>query len=271
MKNLLFFVIALSISNVLTAQQIIPLYNGAVPNSIPTTKKEHVETSADGSVRISQVIEPTLKVFLPAKEKRNGAAVIICPGGGYVRLSSSREGDDVAKVLAGWGVTAFVLKYRLPDDSIMQNKEIVPLQDAQHAIQLVRQRASEWNIDTKKVGIMGFSAGGHVASTLGTHFKKALIPNKPRINLRPDFMILMYPVVSFTDSLAHKGSRDHLIGVNPSQDKIKLYSNEMRSSFMLKTIKPFPTETVSLITKHWKRNTFLRKYIYMKKADMASA
>ena len=104
----------------------------------------------------------------------------------------------------------------------MTNKEVVPLQDAQRAMQLVRQRAGEFNIKTDKVGIMGFSAGGHLASTLGTHFKKAVITNKPKVNLRPDFMILMYPVISFTDSLAHKGSRDRLIGTDPGMDKDKI-------------------------------------------------
>jgi len=227
MKSLSILVFAILFSCFAEAQQVIPLYD-EVPNAVSKGKKERVEIGADGGARISQVTEPTLKVFLPAAGKGNGSAVIICPGGGYVRLSATKEGDDVAKVLSEWGVTAFLLKYRLPDDSIMQNKEIGPLQDAQRAIQLVRQRAAEWNIDTKKVGIMGFSAGGHLASTLGTHFKKAVINNKPRINLRPDFMILMYPVISFTDSLAHKGSRDHLIGTNANQSKIKLYSNELQ-------------------------------------------
>ncbi len=212
------------------AQTIIPLYDGAVRNARPSSIKEHVETAADGSVRISLVSQPTLKVFSPAAGKANGKAVIICPGGGYARLSSSREGDDVAKVLSEWGVTAFVLKYRLPDDSLMMQKEIVPLQDAQRAIQLVRQRAAEWGINPKKVGIMGFSAGGHLASTLGTHFKKAVIDNKAKINLRPDFMILMYPVISLTDSLAHMGSRDRLIGKHPNNKEIKEFSNEMQVS-----------------------------------------
>lgn len=211
-----------------TAQNVIPLYNGTIPGSKPAQGKEINISGDDGGARISKVSEPALTVYLPAKEKSNGAAVIICPGGGYARLSIKKEGDDVAKVLSEWGVAAFVLKYRLPDDSIMEKKEIGPLQDAQRAIQVVRSRAAEFNVDPKKVGIMGFSAGGHLAATAGTHFKKAVIPNKPRVNLRPDFLILMYPVISLTDSLAHKGSQTNLLGKNPSQDKIKEFSNEFQ-------------------------------------------
>jgi acetyl esterase/lipase len=226
MKKIFLLFVAVQMISMGNAQTIIPLYDGAIPGSKPVVNKEKDEKGTDGGSRISKVSAPTLSVFLPAKEKANGTAVIICPGGGYVRLSMTKEGNDVAKVLNEWGITAFVLKYRLPEDSIMEQKEIGPLQDAQRAIQLVRSRAAEYNIDQNKVGIIGFSAGGHLASTAGTHFKKAVIPNKPRINLRPDFMILMYPVISLTDSLAHKGSQVSLLGKNPSPRKIKLFSNE---------------------------------------------
>lgn len=212
----------------LKAQTVIPLYDSAIPNSKTSVFTEQNIVGPDGHSRLSKVIEPTLTVFLPADDKATGTAVIICPGGGYQRLSMTKEGFDVAKVLAEWGVTAFVLKYRLPNDTIMEQKEIGPLQDAQRAIQLVRSRAAEWKIDTKKVGIMGFSAGGHLASTLGTHFNKAVIENGPKVNLRPDFMILMYPVISLTDSLAHMGSRNSLLGNSPTVEKISLYSNEMQ-------------------------------------------
>lgn len=215
-------------AHISSSQDIVPLYNGPIPGSKQSPARERTEVDGNGAVRISRVSEPTLKIFLPAKEKANGTAVIICPGGGYVRLSSSKEGDDVARVLSDWGVTAFVLKYRLPNDTLMEKKETGPLQDAQRAIQLVRQRAAEWNINKDKVGIMGFSAGGHLASTLGTHYKKAVIPNKPKVNLRPDFMILMYPVISLTDSLAHKGSQTSLLGKNPSQQLIKDFSNDLQ-------------------------------------------
>ena len=124
------------------------------------------------------------------------------------------------------GVAAFVLKYRLPNDRIMASKETGPLQDAQEAIKLVRKNANEWNIDVNKVGIMGFSAGGHLASTAGTHFTTAVAENKEQINLRPDFMILIYPVISFSDSLGHKGSRDKLLGTTPDSGKEMHYSAE---------------------------------------------
>ncbi|MEP6727326.1 MAG: alpha/beta hydrolase [Bacteroidota bacterium] len=228
MKKILVLFLAIStMATLLSAQEIIPLYKN-VPNSKPIVNREKSEMGKDGILRISKVSEPTLMVFLPPKEKANGTAVIICPGGGYGILAASHEGTDVAKVFNEWGVTAFVLKYRLPDDSIMEQKEIGPLQDAQRAIQMVRLDEKKWGIAANKIGIMGFSAGGHLASTAGTHFNKAVIENKTGTSLRPDFMILLYPVISFTDSLAHMGSRTNLIGKNPSQEKINYYSGELQ-------------------------------------------
>jgi len=211
----------------LPAQEIIPLYK-KVPGAKPIASAEKSEMGKDGILRISKVSAPTLLAFLPPKEKANGTAVIICPGGGYGILAYSHEGTDVAQALNEWGVTAFVLKYRLPDDSLMENKEIGPLQDAQRAIQLVRKEAKKWGLDKNKIGIMGFSAGGHLASTAGTHFNHAVIKEKRRISLRPDFMVLLYPVISFSDSLAHIGSRNNLIGKNPAAEKIAYYSNELQ-------------------------------------------
>lgn len=124
------------------------------------------------------------------------------------------------------GVATFVLKYRLPNDNIMDNKETGPLQDAQQAIKLIRSQAKKWNIDTAKVGVIGFSAGGHLASTLGTHFDLPVLPNLSGVSLRPNFMILLYPVISFDQTIAHMGSRNKLIGNSPTTDLIKAYSNE---------------------------------------------
>ena len=121
-----------------------------------------------------------------------------------------------------------MLKYRIPNDKWMLHKEIGPLQDAQRAIQLVRQNYKEWNIDTNRIGIMGFSAGGHLASSAATHFYKNYIDNPKQTSLRPDFQILLYPVVSFTDSICHMGSRDNLIGKNPSGEMIREYSGELQ-------------------------------------------
>lgn len=211
----------------LSAQQVLPLY-GRVPNAKPIANREHVDTARDGIVRISKVTEPQLLVFLPKQHKKPVSAVVICPGGGYSILASSHEGTDVAKVFNDWGIAAFVLKYRLPDDSSMVDKEIGPLQDAQRAIQMVRENAKNWGVNPSAIGIMGFSAGGHLASTAGTHFNKAVIDNPRSTSLRPDFMVLLYPVISFTDSLAHMGSRNNLLGHTPSPEKIRLYSNEQQ-------------------------------------------
>lgn len=204
---------ASQLSIVAMSQNVIPLYEGAIPNAKPGVRKSS---------------EPTLGIFLPEKVKANGTALIVMPGGGYSSVVLKREGDDVAKFFNGWGITAFVLKYRLPNDTSMFEKQIGPLQDAQRAIQWVRLHAKEYNIDPLRVGIIGFSAGGHLASTLGTHYKKALIPNPQHINLRPDFMVLAYPVISLTDSLAHPGSRQKLLGDHPSEKLVRLYSNELQ-------------------------------------------
>jgi acetyl esterase/lipase len=227
MKKILFLFVAIQSMIHLSAQEIIPLYT-KVPGSKPIVNREHAETGKDGILRISKVSEPSVMVFQPARGKSNGTAVIICPGGGYAILAASHEGTDVAKVFNEWGVTAFVLKYRLPDDSTMEQKEIGPLQDAQRAIQIVREGAQKWGINQSKIGIMGFSAGGHLASTAGTHFNHAVIDNKKNTSLRPDFMVLIYPVISFTDSLAHMGSRNNLIGKNAGAEKVTEYSNELQ-------------------------------------------
>ena len=209
------------------AQQTIPLYKNSIPNSKPSANKEETKIE-DGILIISKISIPTLSIFLPLKEKANGTAVIIFPGGGYWINAAGHEGTDVAKEFTKWGIAAFVLKYRIPDTATMLDKEIGPLQDAQQSIKIVRMQAKEWNIDTSRIGIMGFSAGGHLASTAGTHFNTAVIDNKENINLRPDFMILIYPVISFQDSIGHIGSREQLIGRQPAKDKIELYSNELQ-------------------------------------------
>ena len=211
------------------AQQELPLYgNQPIPNSKPGADRETVDSSGQ-PVRYSvfKVSHPTLTVYLPAG-KDNGVAVIICPGGGYSHLAMTHEGADVAKWLNSLGITAFLLKYRLPSDETMVDKTIGPLQDAQRAIQLVRQRAGEWGVDAGKVGILGFSAGGHLASTAGTHFLQTTIDNSAQVSLRPDFMILLYPVISFSDSIGHRGSRDNLLGTHPDPALIAAYSNERR-------------------------------------------
>jgi acetyl esterase/lipase len=214
-------------SNVVMAQTIVKLYPGAIPGAkaVPASYKEVSETGKDGIERVSKVSEPTLSVFLPAKEKATGAAVIICPGGGYSILAIGHEGYAVAKRLNEAGIAAFVLKYRLPSDEIMVDKSFGPLQDAQQAIYLVRKDASKYNVNPSKIGIMGFSAGGHLASSLTVHYEDSKIPNPEKVSLRPDFSILIYPVVSFVHS-PHVGSAVNLLGKSAPEAQKNYFSNE---------------------------------------------
>jgi acetyl esterase/lipase len=205
-------------------QTVIPVYSDNIPNSIPTNEPE-VVTNTD-MIRIGNISVPALTVFLPEKEKANGTAVLICPGGGYSIVAISHEGYDVAKEFNKIGVTAFVLKYRLPDCNIMTNRETGPLQDALQAMKIIKEGADKWNINPSKIGILGFSAGGHLASTAATKFSQALPGISSNISLRPDFMILLYPVISFSNELTHEGSRTNLIGPSPSPEKIKAFSSD---------------------------------------------
>ncbi|MBD1392825.1 alpha/beta hydrolase [Mucilaginibacter glaciei] len=224
MKFILYTLILILATSLTFAQEKpLLLYPGGVPNSKPTPATYKEQTNS--TFWITKVTIPTLTPYLPAKENANGAAVVICPGGGYSGLASEHEGFTVAKAFNKIGVAAFVLKYRLPSDSIMIDKTIGPLQDAQRAIQMVRQDAAKWGINPNKIGIMGFSAGGHLASTEGTHFDKVLIDNKANISVRPDFIVLLYPVVTMGEK-THQGSKEALLGKNPSQQMIDLYSNE---------------------------------------------
>jgi acetyl esterase/lipase len=208
------------------SQTVIPLYPGKIPNAIKSNIQEKIEGS--GNLFISKVTVPKLKIYLPDPKIASGTAVVICPGGGYSGLAIIHEGEQVAEAFQKIGVAAFVLQYRLPSDLTMTDKSIGPLQDAQQAIKVVREHAREWKIDVTKVGIAGFSAGGHLASTAGTHYQVSLIDNPKQVTLRPDFMILGYPVISFTDSLTHQGSRENLLGKSPSAQQIKNYSNELQ-------------------------------------------
>ena len=203
-------------------QKPIPLYPNGVPNSkpAPDTYKEKID-----GYSISMVTEPTITPYFPEKEKGTGTAIIIFPGGSYINLASDHEGRAIAREFNKIGVTAFVVKYRLPSDQVMVDKTIGPLQDAERAVQMVREHAAEWGVNPHKVGVIGFSAGGHLASTIDTHFDKVVIDNKNNISVRPDFAMLIYPVISF-GPYAHAFSRENLVGKNPSQQLLDLYSNE---------------------------------------------
>lgn len=182
-------------------------------------------------VLISNVQTPDIAIFLPSKRFATGQAVVICPGGGYWVLAYDLEGTDIAKYLNTIGVAGIVLKYRLPTYGNCVVPYKAPLMDAQRVMRLVRQNAEKWNISLEKIGVMGFSAGGHLASTLGTHFdygNKAATDSVERQSCRPDFMILMYPVISFTDACTHTDSREALLVKNPDQNLINYYSNELQ-------------------------------------------
>ena len=203
-----------------------PLYSSAIPNSKSVANTEKSEVSG-GILRVASVTVPELWYYPAPIETANGTCVIICPGGGYGMLAASHEGYDVAKKFNEFGVSAFVLKYRLPNDKAQIDKTIAPLQDAQQAFRRVRNRAKEFNINPKKLGIIGFSAGGHLAATAGTHFEKQVGDLADTSNVRPDFMILGYPVITMKD-FGHKGSANNLLGKTPSQEMLDLYSNELQ-------------------------------------------
>ncbi|QNA44254.1 alpha/beta hydrolase [Lacibacter sediminis] len=224
--KLVLLISSFMVATALYAQQEMPLYDGTVPNSKPGRTKE-TAVSKDNVLRISKVSVPTLTIYKPANA--NGMSVIICPGGGYGILAFDKEGTRVAEEMNKWGITAFVLKYRLPDDTTNIDRSLAPLQDAQQAVRLVRSKAAEWGLKKDKIGIMGFSAGGHLASTAATHFRsKADATTKDTTSVRPDFAILIYPVISFDSTITHKGSRNNLVGATASADQIKLYSNELQ-------------------------------------------
>ncbi len=206
--------------------QVIPLWK-IIPQEIKTPDYKEKEDLKDGKLQsTSQVSIPTLSVFLPKEIKQNQTAVIILPGGGYTHLAFDKEGTKVAEWLNTLGIAAFVLKYRLPNDLIMTNKVVGPLQDAQEAIRMVRLNAAIWNIDPAKIGIMGFSAGGHLASTLSTHYDERVYETGSKLSARPDFSLLIYPVISMQNDITHKGSQTSLLGQNPSQQDVDFYSNE---------------------------------------------
>ena len=202
----------------------IKLWPDGSPNkNNPPGEEEYYKER--GTYRFKNISEAEMYVYQPEKEKNTGAAVIICPGGGYWIEAIDHEGYQIAEYLKSIGVTGIVLKYRLP----YGNPEI-PISDALQAIRFVRSKASEWGLDQNKIGIAGSSAGGHLASTAGTHYDlgdpNATDPLK-KISSRPDFMLLLYPVISFKENVGHMGSRINLIGQTNDWNIAKKYSNEL--------------------------------------------
>ena len=221
-------ILVLMITNLTIAQDtIIPLWpKDKIPNRIESNEKE--EARYEGILIIGKVQEPTIEVYLPAASNATGEAVVIFPGGGYSILAYDWEGTDIAKFLNGKGIAGIVVKYRLPSDKSQTDKHNVPLIDAQRAVRLTRSMASDFNIETNKVGILGFSAGGHLTATLGTHFEEKVYQSVDAVDAlsaRPDFMALGYPVISFGPK-THSGSKKNLIGENPNSEMEDYFSNE---------------------------------------------
>jgi len=206
----------------------LPLWPNGIPGSIRDASYVEVSTVTDGVItRWIKVTDPSITVCLPAKEKATGTAVLICPGGGYGALAFGHEGTDIAKWLNDNGIAGIILKYRLPSDLIMKDKSVGPLQDAQEAMRTIRRNAKAWNINPRKIGVIGFSAGGHLASTISTHYAEKVYESDTT-SARPDFSLLLYPVITMDASFTHAGSKRNLIGENPSEEAIKRFSNERR-------------------------------------------
>lgn len=233
MKNYSFLIISilLGLTSINLNSQVttIKLWPEGIPGSLRNDTYSEVSTVENGVItRWIKVTDPTLTVCLPPKAKATGVAVLICPGGGYGALAFNHEGNDIAKWLNENGIAGIILKYRLPSDLIMKDKSIGPLQDAQEAMRTIRRNAKAWNIDPSKIGVIGFSAGGHLASTLSTHFDEKVYEVKDDISARPDFSILMYPVITMDAPFTHMGSRRNLIGENPAEEAIWHFSNELQ-------------------------------------------
>jgi len=228
-KNIISAFGCILIVNLLAAQDLIlPLFPEGIPCENELTLKIY-DRGKDRS--FTKVHRPELVAYFPEKSRANGTSVIICPGGGYAGLAWDKEGAKIAEWFTSFGVTGFVLKYRLPKHESTECSDKVALQDAQRAMRLVRSKAKEWDLDMDRVGIMGFSAGGHLASTISTHFDKGN-PNASleveKYACRPDFSILMYPVISMQEGITHKGSKNNLIGANPNSAAVQHFSNELQ-------------------------------------------
>jgi len=223
---------ALALALPLQDQQEIRLWNGAAPGSEKLSFSEIVtERSKESGIQdraITHILHPTVTAFVPARP--NGTALLIMPGGAYARVTFDKEGADIARAVNAWGVTAFVLKYRLPGEG-HASRENVPLQDAQRAMRLIRAHAKEWHLDASRIGALGMSAGGNLAANLGTQFNKVTYAPRDatdQFSARPDFLGLLYPVISMTDALTHAQSRKLLLGSDtPSPALIQAFSAEL--------------------------------------------
>ena len=227
MKKIYLFVLAVLFGICTSyAQEMIPLWpQGKMPNS-----KGIELTDSIAEQRLYQIGSPRMYAFLAPKAKNTGMAVLIVPGGGYVRLPESFRNNPTAKFFQNKGINAFVVCHRLPTSRDLVTRQIAPLQDTQRAMRIIHSNAAKWGIDTKKIGVNGTSAGAHVASTLGTHPEdvSAIGDELDKYGYAPAFMILISGVLSFDDDIAHKGSKSNLLGPDPSPALVKEYSNETR-------------------------------------------
>jgi len=227
MKFALILMCAALTVSVSAENTVIPLWPEGVPAAVRAdapAAKGPIGDEKDENGRLSRVSVPTLTVYPAAVDRPNGTAVIVCPGGGYTHLSSAREGVQYAHWLTTLGVTVFVLKNRLVDYGYP-----APLQDVLRAVRIVRSRAAEFKINPARIGVMGSSAGGHLAASAGTLFDRADGKTGAPLDAtsaRPDFLILMYPVISMADGVTHEGSRQALLGENRSPEMLALNSLE---------------------------------------------
>jgi acetyl esterase/lipase len=216
-KTGLIILVAMSICNPAISQDVLPLWPDGAPDSNGLAGPETHEGC------VGNITDATLSVYRPDEAFATDAALLVVPGGGYGVVCMDHEGAAIAEWLNGIGVTVGVLKYRLPNGNYR-----VPLQDAQQALRMMRSRAESWNVAPNKIGIMGFSAGGHLASTIGTHFDEDFSGGKGddlELSNRPDFMVLVYPVISMTDGYVHAGSRRNLIGEKPDDSLSHRFSS----------------------------------------------
>ena len=228
MKYLQVMLFLIFTNQIIGQDTIIPLWpKDKIPNHIESDEKEEFFVH-DEIQMYSKVQEPALEVYLPAAQNATGEAMLIFPGGGYQILAYDWEGTDIAKFLNGKGIAGIVVKYRLPSDVSQKEKQNVPLIDAQRALRIVRYYSKKFNLDANKIGIIGFSAGGHLASTLGTHYDEKVyepIDEVDTLSARPDFMALGYPVISM-GTMTNGGSKSNLLGENTSQKLVDHFSNE---------------------------------------------
>jgi len=205
----------------------IKVWPHGVPGAVASSTYKEETYYDNGKPRVTRVTDPEILVYLPAKEKANGTAVVICPGGGYGVLAIDHEGYDIARWFTDMGVAGIILTYRLPSDEIMKDKNIGPLQDVQEAIRIVRRNSKAWNVNPGKIGVMGFSAGGHLAGTASTLYGDKVSETRDEVSARPDFSILIYGVLSMQKDITHEGSRNNLLGRDPAPALVDHYSNEL--------------------------------------------